>query len=158
MEIFRNWVVNLREPDIWTEGGLLVLSCKRICPIITWCNYKNHSIIDRSALIFSVFSLVLDPVLLLRKNKRAKCARIHANQNSPSFTLFLFNFHVSLHFSTERATTRCNAWVWHKVENVDLYLSIKVWMKVQWDGTLATAAAECYGDRIQLLKAVKPGE
>lgn len=131
LEIFRNWVVNWREPDIWTEGGLLVLSCKRICPIITRCNYKNHSIIDRtrritSALIFSVFSLVLGPVLLLRKNKRAKCARVHANQNSPSFTLFSFSFHVSLRFSTERATTRGS----DTRSKTLMYLSIKVWMKV----------------------------
>ena len=46
LEMFRNWIVNLREPDIWTEGGQLVLSCKRICPIINRCTYKNHSIID----------------------------------------------------------------------------------------------------------------
>ena len=40
LEMFRNWIVNLREPDIWTEGGQLVLSCKRICPIINRCTYK----------------------------------------------------------------------------------------------------------------------
>ena len=40
LEIFRNWIVNLREPDIWTEGGLLVVSGKRICPIINRCTYK----------------------------------------------------------------------------------------------------------------------
>ena len=40
LEIFRNWIVNLREPGIWTEGGLLVLSGKRICPIINRCTSK----------------------------------------------------------------------------------------------------------------------
>lgn len=83
---------------------------------------------------------------------------MRANPRKPKFPFFHFVFIQFSCFSSFFNWKSYNAWVWHKVENVDLYLSIKVWMKVQWDGTLATAAAECYGDRIQLLKAVKPGE
>ena len=142
LEIFRKWIVNLREPDISTEGGQLVLSCKRICPIINRCTYKNHSIIDRTrritrALISVLwFSLVLGPVLLLRKSKRAKCARFRANQNSPSFALFSFSFHVSLRFSTERATTRGS-----DTRSKTLICTCQSKCEWKWDGrTLATAS------------------
>ena len=142
LEIFRNWIVNLREPDISTEGGQLVLSCKRICPIINRCTYKNHSIywshpsITRALISVLWFSLVLGPVLLLRKNKRAKCARFRANQNSPSFTLFSFSFHVSLRFSTERATTRGS-----DTRSKTLICTCQSKREWKWDGrTLATAS------------------
>ena len=155
LEIFRNWIVNLREPDIWTEGGQLVLSCKRICPIINRCTYKIIQLlitpVDYQGSNFSApCSGILGPVLLLRKNKRAKCARVRANQNSPSFTLLSFSFHVSLRFSTERATTCGSDTRWKTL----ICTCQSKWMKVRWH----IAGAECYGDRIQLLKAVKPGE
>lgn len=107
LEIFRNWIVNLREPDIWTEGGQLVLSCKRICPIINRCTYKNHSInywshpsITRALISVLWFSLVLGPVLLLRKTN-ARNARESAQTKIPLLSLcfhsvfmFLFVFQL----------------------------------------------------------------
>ena len=113
-------------------------------------NYWLHPSITRALISVLWFSLVLGPVLLLRKNKRAKCARVRANHNSPSFTLLSFSFHVSLRFSTERATTCGSDTRWKTL----ICTCQSKWMKVRWH----IAGAECYGDRIQLLKAVKPGE
>ena len=100
-------------------------------------NYWSHPSITRALISVLWFSLVLGPVLLLRKNKRAKCARVRANQNSPSFTLFSFSFHVSLRFSTERATTRGS-----DTRSKTLICTCQSKCEWKWDGTLATAGAE----------------
>lgn len=161
LEIFRNWIVNLREPDIWTEGGLLVLSCKRICAIINTgvptkiiqlliapVDYQGFNF---SALVFSGSRPSASPSKKQTREMRASPRKPKFPFNS--FTLFSFSFHVSLRFSTERATTRGS-----DTRSKTLICTCQSKCEWKWDGTLATAAAECYGDRIQLLKAVKPGE
>ena len=71
-----------------------------------------------------------------QKNKGAKCARVHANQNSPAFTLFSFSFRVSLRFSTERATTRGS-----DTRSKTLICTCQSKCEWKWDGrTLATAS------------------
>ena len=71
---------------------------------------------------------------------------MRASPRKPKFPFFHFVFIQFSCFSSFFYWKSYNAWVWHKVENVDLYLSIKVWMKVRWQNT-----SYC----IQLLKAVK---
>ena len=148
LEMFRNWIVNLREPDIWTEGGQLVLSCKRICPIINRCTYKIIQLLiapvdyqgsNFSALVFSGSRPSASP-------SKKQTREMRAIPRKPKFPFFYFVFIQFSCFSSFFNWKSYNAWVWHKVENVDLYLSVKVWMKVRWQNT-----SYC----IQLLKAVK---
>lgn len=157
LEIFRNWIVNLREPDIWTEGGLLVLSGKRICPIINRCTYKIIQLliapVDYQCSNFSVFSGSRPSASPSKKQTR----EMRASPRKPKFPFFHFVFIQFSCFSSFFNWKSYNAWVWHKVEN--RRWSVLVNQSVnERDGTLATAGAECYGDSIQLLKAVKPGE
>ena len=128
LEIFRNWIVNLREPDIWTEGGQLVLSCKRICPIINRCTYKIIQLLitpvdyqgsNFSALVFSGSRPSASPSKKQRREMRA-------SPRKPKFPILHFAFIQFSCFSSFFNWKSYNVWVWHEVENVDLYLSIKV--------------------------------
>ena len=103
-----------------------------------------------SALVFSGSRPSASPSKKQTREMRASPAT-HANQNSPSFTLCSFSFHVSLRFSTERATTRGS-----DTRSKTLICTCQSKCEWKWDGS--TGAAECYGDRIQLLKAGKPGQ
>ena len=134
LEIFRKWIVNLREPDISTEGGQLVLSCKRICPIINRCNYKIIQLlitpVDYQGSNFS--SLVFSASRPSASPSKKQTREMRAIPRKPKFPFFHFVFIQFSCFSSFFNWKSYNAWVWHKVENVDLYLSIKVWMKVRW--------------------------
>lgn len=148
LEIFRKWIVNLREPDISTEGGQLVLSCKEFAQLLIGVHTKIIQLLiapvdyqgsNFSALVFSGSRPSASP-------SKKQTREMRAIPHKPKFPFFHFVFIQFSCFSSFFNWKSYNAWVWHKVENDDLYLSIKVWMKVRWQNT-----SYC----IQLLKAVK---
>ena len=152
LEIFRNWIVNLREPDIWTEGGLLVLSGKRI----NRCTYKIIQLliapVDYRCSNFSVFSGSRPSASPSKKQTR----EMRASPRKPKFPFFHFVF---IQFSCFSSFFNWKSYTRSKtVVDPSLICTCQSKCEWKWAGTLATATAECYGDRIQLLKAVKPGE
>ena len=77
-----------------------------------------------SALVFSGSRPSASP-------SKKQTREMRASPRKPKFSFFHFVFIQFSCFSSFFNWKSCNAWVWHKVENVDLYLSIKVWMKVR---------------------------
>ena len=78
-----------------------------------------------SALVFSGSRPSASP-------SKKQTREMRASPRKPKFPFFHFVFIQFSCFSSFFNWKSYNARVWHKVENVDLYLSIKVWMKVRW--------------------------
>ena len=157
LEIFRNWIVNLREPDIWTEGGQLVLSCKRICPIINRCTYKIIQLliasVDYQCCNFSVFS-GSRPSASPSKKTKARNARESTQTKIPLLSLCFHSVFMFLFVFQLKELQRVGLTQGWKRWSVLVNQSVNESEMAHY----LPPGAECYGDRIQLLKAVKPGE